>query len=377
MRPVKVFRRLPPQSDRPDCALTIGNFDGVHRGHQALINRLIASAREAGLASCVLTFEPHPREYFALAHPGSRAAPARISTLRDKLAALAALGIDRVCVAHFNQVLASMTPQAFARDVLFEGLRARHLLIGDDFRFGAKRAGDRALLERIASDHRATVDAIQTVALPPSGASSAGSQHGIPGGPSNAGSDSTPAPTRVSSSAVREALAGGDLERVRLLLGRPYTLSGRVIHGRKLGRTLGFPTMNLRFAHGRPALTGIYVVRIRGLATDPQTRMNGVASLGTRPAVEADGRHLLEVHLPDWSGNAYGKLLEVEFVKKLRGEQPFESLEALTDQIREDVLAARAYFSMSGLAAPDSPPLLSLPLHPATPACPHGPDREP
>ncbi len=339
---MKVYRRLPPPSDRLDCALTIGNFDGVHRGHQALVGRLVALARAAGLASCVLTFEPHPREFFASTVAGARAAPARISTLRDKLGALRALGVDRVCVAHFNAALASMPPETFAREILLDGLRARHLLVGDDFRFGARRAGDLALLERLATEYGASVEALGTVA----------ERHAEP--------DPIAPPTRISSSAVREALERADFARVRTLLGRPYALCARVVHGRKLGRTLGFPTMNLRFAHGRPALTGIFVVRVHGLdgaAGGPA--LNGVASLGTRPAVESNGRFLLEVHLPDWHGDAYGKLLEVEFVHKLRGEQNFDGLEALTAQIQLDVQAARAYFQPPapvGLALADRRP---------------------
>ncbi|MGE0310368.1 MAG: riboflavin kinase [Lautropia sp.] len=355
---MKVFRRLPPPQARLDCALTIGNFDGVHLGHQALVGRLVALARAGGLASCVLTFEPHPREFFATTMPGARPAPARISTLRDKLCALRALGVDRVCVAHFNAGLASMPPEAFAREVLLEGLQARRLLVGDDFRFGARRAGDLALLERTAAGYGASVEALGTIAEDPGGdptgaptdepagepATDAGPRPGI-------GTTPVPPPGRISSSAVRAALERGDFDRVHALLGRPYALSGRVVHGRKLGRTLGFPTLNLRFAHGRPALTGIFVVRVRGLDGDPGLpARDGVASLGTRPAVESDGRYLLEVHVPRWQGDAYGKLLEVEFVHKLRSERPFASLEALTAQIHLDVQHAHAHFQASSTA---------------------------
>lgn len=316
---MKVFRRLPPLPERTPCALTIGNFDGVHRGHQALVSRLVADARASGLTACVLTFEPHPREFFAGANPAAAPAPARIATLRDKLEALRTLGIDRVCVAHFNAALAAMPADDFARKVLFDGLQARRILIGDDFRFGTRRTGNFDSLAALARPRGIVVEAMSTV---------------VEDG------------ERISSSAVRRALDAGDFVRVRELLGRAYRLSGRVVHGRKLGRTLGFPTLNLRFPHGRPAVAGIFVVRVHGLAgpDGAATVVDGVASLGTRPAVEADGRFLLEVHLLDWTGDAYGKLLEVEFLRKLRSERHFDSLELLTEQIRHDVDAARAHF---------------------------------
>ncbi|MGE0801433.1 MAG: bifunctional riboflavin kinase/FAD synthetase [Lautropia sp.] len=320
---MNVYRRLPPPAARQPCAATIGNFDGVHRGHQALIGALVAGARASGLASCVLTFEPHPREYFAGRAARAQAAagapvpapPVRIANLRDKLEALEALGVDRVCVAHFDPTLATMPAETFVTDFLAEGLQVRRLLIGDDFRFGARRAGDFALLERIGPAAGIQVAAMPTVA-----------DDGL----------------RVSSSLVREALAVADFARVEQLLGRPYRLAGRVIHGRKLGRELGFPTLNLRFPHGRPALTGVFIVTVTGI--DGTRTLPGVASLGTRPAVERDGRHLLEVHLLDWHGDAYGKLARVEFIAKLRDERPFDRLEDLARQIDADAQAARAHF---------------------------------
>jgi riboflavin kinase / FMN adenylyltransferase len=315
---VKVFRRLPPPEKRLPCALTIGNFDGVHRGHQALLRSLVAEARSHGLVSCVLTFEPHPREFFA----AGKSAPVRIANLRDKLEALAALDIDRVCVAHFNQSLASTPPTDFVVQVLAEGLHTRRLLIGDDFRFGARRGGDFDLLQRLGPALDMKIRAMPTVL-----------EQG----------------SRISSSLVREALAAADFERAAHLLGRPYRLSGRVIHGRKLGRKLGFPTLNLRFPHGRPALAGVFVVEVGGIA--PDRALPGVASLGTRPAVERDGRPLLEVHLLDWSGDAYGKLARVEFLHKLRDEAPFDSLEALRSKIAEDEAQARRFFAIRERAA--------------------------
>jgi riboflavin kinase / FMN adenylyltransferase len=315
---VKVFRRLPPPDKREPCALTIGNFDGVHRGHQALLASLVAEARSHGLASCVLTFEPHPREFFA----AGKAAPVRIANLRDKLEALASLDIDRVCVAHFNQSLARTPPEEFVVRILAEGLHTRRLLIGDDFRFGAKRGGDFGLLQQMGPALDMTVRAMPTV---------------LEDG------------KRISSSLVREALAAADFRRVADLLGRPYRLSGRVIHGRKLGRDLGFPTLNLRFPHGRPALAGVFVVEVQGIS--PGRSLPGVASLGTRPAVERDGRPLLEVHLLDWQGDAYGKLARVEFLHRIRDEAHFDSLEALSSKIAEDEAVARRYFADRDRAA--------------------------
>jgi riboflavin kinase/FMN adenylyltransferase len=310
---VKVFRRLPPPDQRQPCALTIGNFDGVHRGHQALLNGLVADAKRHGLISCVLTFEPHPREFFA----AGRTEPVRIANLRDKLEALAELGIDRVCVAHFNQSLAATSAEDFITGILVDGLHTRRLLIGDDFRFGARRAGDFALLQRLGATCGMEVRAMATV-----------SEQGH----------------RISSSLVRQALAEADFSRVRDLLGRPYRLSGRVIHGRRLGRELGFPTLNLRFPHGRPALAGVFVVTVEGIAEDGAA-LPGVASLGTRPAVETDGRVLLEVHLLDWSGDAYGKLARVEFLQRIRDETHFDSLDALTAAIQDDAQVARNFFA--------------------------------
>ena len=293
--------------------MTIGNFDGVHRGHQALIAGLVADARRNGLTSCVLTFEPHPREFFATASPE----PVRIANLRDKLEALAGLDVERVCVAHFNDSLASTPAEDFITDILVNGLHARRLLIGDDFHFGAKRGGDFALLQRMGPPLGMQVHAMPTVM-----------EAGI----------------RISSSLVRQALGAADFARVTHLLGRPYRLSGRVIHGRRLGRELGFPTLNLRFPHGRPALCGVFIVMVHGLADDGRP-LPGVASLGTRPAVERDGRYLLEVHLLDWSGDAYGKLAKVEFLRKIRDEEHFDTLDALGRKIDEDSNAARAYFA--------------------------------
>ncbi len=310
-----VFRLLPPADQRQPCALTIGNFDGVHRGHQAVLAALRQRADALGVPACVLTFEPHPREYFAELTGQPEQAPVRILTERDKLDALAAHGVDRVCIAHFNASMATLPAEDFIDKILVEGLQARHLLIGDDFRFGARRRGDFAMLQQAASDHGFELARMDTVA----------DEHG-----------------RISSSSVRKALGAGDFALARRLLGRPYFISGHVIPGRQLGRTLGFPTLNIRIPFSRPAVHGVFVVQVHGVADTPWP---AVASLGSRPAVERDGKLLLEVHLFDYSGDLYGRLLRVEFLKQLREERHYDSLDALTAQIDRDAQDARDFFA--------------------------------
>ena len=306
---MQVFRGMPRTSERIAGALTIGNFDGVHRGHQALLARVVAAARARGIAAAVMTFEPHPRELFT-----PDRAPMRISGLRDKLEALAECGVDRVIVQHFNRAFASLTAEAFI-DLLIEGCQARWVLVGDDFRFGARRAGDISLLQRHASHGAFELEQMPTV---------------VEGG------------ERISSSAVRAALAAGDLARAADLLGRPYAISGRVLHGRKLGREIGFPTMNLRIAHRHPAVKGVFAVRVHGLGTHPRP---GVASIGLRPTVEDSGRWMLEVHLFDFADHVYGRLVRVEFLHKLRDEVRYGSLVELTAAIADDARRARELFA--------------------------------
>lgn len=313
---MQVFRNLPPPAQRTPCALTIGNFDGVHRGHQTLLGEVREAARRLSVPACVLTFEPHPREFFARTNP-ALSAPHRIASLRDKLLELATQGIDRTCVMHFNERVARLDADAFVEQILVRGLQVRWLMIGDDFRYGAQRRGDFDHLARAARKHGFELRSMPTV---------------------------LEAGRRISSSAVREALAAGDLTLARTLLGRPYSVSGHVIHGRKLGRTLGFPTLNLRMPPGRPALAGIFVVQVHGLGATP---LPAVASLGTRPAVESDGTWLLETHLLDWQGNAYGRLVHIEFLQHLRDEAHYDSLDALTAQIRRDAQDARRYFAQN------------------------------
>jgi riboflavin kinase/FMN adenylyltransferase len=315
---MEVYRRLPPPTQRRPCALTIGNFDGVHVGHREMLGELRRAAQARGLPVCVLTFEPHPRQWFATnLRPGMSAVapPARISTTRDKLEALAQCGVDRVCVAPFNAALASLPAETFIERIIVDGLQARYLMVGDDFRFGAQRRGDFAMLEAAAA--RYGFDLAR--------------QHTI-----------TRDGQRVSSSAVRAALAAGDFEAARRLLGRPYTISGRVIHGRKLGRTLGFPTLNLPVRFPKPAVKGVFVVQVHGLDAHP---LAGVASLGTRPAIERNGRLLLEVHLFDFSRDLYGRRVRVEFLHRLRDEAHFESRDQLVEQMRRDAEEARGWFA--------------------------------
>lgn len=314
---MEVFRLLPPADQRVACALTIGNFDGVHRGHQAVLVALRERANALGVPTCVLTFEPHPREFFAQHLPNAAPPPPRILTERDKLDALAEHGVDRVCVAHFNASLAGLPAEDFIDQIIVDGLRTRHLLIGDDFRFGAKRRGDWAMLEQAAPRGGFALARMDTVR-----------EDG----------------ERVSSSSVRNALAVGDFDRTRRLLGRPYFISGHVVHGRQLGRELGFPTLNLRIPFPNPALDGVFVVQVHGVGDAPWP---GVASLGRRPAVESDGRLLLEVHLFDFSGDLYGRLVRVEFLRRLREERHYDSVERLVEQIRRDADQARAHFGLA------------------------------
>jgi riboflavin kinase/FMN adenylyltransferase len=312
---MRIFRGFHHQGLYPSAAVTIGNFDGVHRGHQAMIALLKNEAKHRNLPACVLTFEPHPREFFAQIKGTPLDAPPRVALLRDKLEELYNCGVDQVVVMRFDQRLSSQSPRQFVDEVLLKGLGTRYLLVGDDFRFGAKRAGDYAFLD------------------------TAGKAQGFDVARMNAYEVSG---LRVSSSAVRDALGRCDFAQVRELLGRPYTISGHVTHGKKLGRELGFPTLNLRFTHTRAAISGIFVVQVHGLSNAP---LPAVASFGVRPAIDDDNRVLLEVHLLDWQGNAYGKIIRVEFLHKLRDEAKYDSLDALAAAIAQDGAQARAWFA--------------------------------
>ena len=295
----------PHPQQRPQ-AVTIGNFDGVHLGHQAMLARLTARAASVGALPTVLTFEPHPREIFT---PDS--APTRLTSLREKLEILRGLGVAHVHVCRFSKPFAALSAEDFVRRILVEGLQARYVLVGDDFRFGARRTGDFALLKQLGEQHGFEAEALHTVEA---------------------------AGQRASSTAVREALAAGDMATAAQMLGRPYSISGRVVGGDKLGRKIGYPTANIQLKHNRPPLTGIFAVRVQGL---DQPDWPGVASLGTRPTVHANGRPTLEVHLFNFDQSIYRRHLRVEFLHKLRDEAKFPSLEALIAQIDEDARQAR------------------------------------
>ena len=326
---MRVFRSLRHPGLAAHCALTIGNFDGVHRGHQAMLALLVSEAAHRGLPATVLTFEPNPRDYFARLRNEPDAAPARIATLRDKLCELERCGVAQAVVMRFDAAFAAQSPEAFVTDVLVSGLGARYVLVGDDFRYGARRAGDYATLDAAGARHGFDVARMLSYEV-----------HGL----------------RVSSSAVRAALAAGDMIEAAALLGRPYSISGHVVHGKRLGRVLGesgagrgdgFRTLNVRFGHAKPAAMGIFVVRVHGLGPVP---VAGVASLGKRPTVDDSGRVLLEVHCLDWPAalgveGGYGRLVRVELLNKLRDEARYDSLAALAAAIGQDAADARAFFA--------------------------------
>ena len=306
---MQVFRGVPALSTGPS-ALTIGNFDGVHLGHQAMLAHLRAAAKLSSLPACVMTFEPHPREFFT-----PHDAPTRLTTLREKLELLASFGVDKTYVCSFNRKFSSLTAQQFIDELLVHRLRSQWLLVGDDFRFGAKRVGDFALLREAAMKNR-----FELAAMP----------------------SFTHNGERVSSTVVRNALARGDLARAQELLGRAYSISGRVMHGNKLGRTIGFPTANVQMRHNRPPLAGIFAVHLHVADT---CVLPGVASLGLNPTVSNTNRAKLEVHAFDFSGDLYGQHVRVEFLKKLRDEEKYSDMEILKKQIQVDADHARAFLS--------------------------------
>jgi riboflavin kinase/FMN adenylyltransferase len=278
-----------------------------------MLSRLIEAAEDLRMPSAVMTFDPHPREFFARA-----ASPARLMGVRQKLDAFRAFDVERAYIARFDATLAALTPVQFIEDVLVARLGVRWVLVGDDFRFGKGRAGDLAVLRAHAKTF--SVEGMRTVTIEEE---------------------------RASSTAVRDALARGDTERAAALLGRPFSISGRVAHGEKRGRTLGFPTANLPLRH-KPPMLGIYAVRVHGLGPQPRA---GVASLGVRPTIDDRGKPILEVFVFDFDDDIYGRRITVEFLHKLRDEEKYASLAALTDQIRADVAHAREYFATDAAAA--------------------------
>jgi riboflavin kinase/FMN adenylyltransferase len=303
-----VLRHPPARAARP-VALTIGNFDGVHSGHQAMIARLLRAARERGIVACVMTFEPHPREFFA-----PDRAPTRLTSLREKLELLAGLGVEQVLVCRFDYDFARIPADAFIQRILIASLGARWVLVGDDFRFGARRLGDFDLLAAAGRIGGFEVEHMASYAI---------------GG------------VRVSSTAVRERLAAGDLGGAAALLGRPYSIGGRVVRGEHLGAGIGFPTANVQLQHNRPPVMGIFAVDVVGLAPQP---LPGAASLGVRPTVSNAGLPVLEVHLFDFDRDIYGRRVQVRFHKKLRDERKYPDVAALAAAIARDVADAKAYF---------------------------------
>ncbi len=306
---MRVFRGIPARADVP-IALTIGNFDGVHLGHRAMIARLMEEARRQGLPVAVMTFEPQPQEFFA---PDQ--APARLTSLHEKLDVLRDCGVDRVYVCRFDYAFAQLGANEFVSQILHNGLAVRWLLVGDDFRFGARRSGDFTLLKAFASQSGFEVEAMTSVVA---------------------------VGERVSSTAIRGRLEEGDLSGAQQLLGRPYSISGRVVDGEKLGAKIGYPTANVQLKRSKAPLSGIFVVEVEGLGPVP---LPGVASLGVRPTVKERGRPTLEVHLFDFQGRIYGRRIGVRFLKKLRDEQKFAGIDALVVQMDKDAEQARQYFA--------------------------------
>jgi len=289
------------------CVATIGNFDGVHLGHQAVLGQLAERAAEMGLPTAVITFEPQPREFFARG-----AVPPRLSRFREKLQALRRFSVERVVCLRFDQALADMPAADFIRRLLVEGLAVRYLVVGDDFRFGRGRQGDFAMLQGAGLENGFHVAAMHTFSV-----------DGM----------------RVSSTRIREALAQDDLATAEKLLGRSYRLCGRVVHGDHRGRKIGFPTANLHLHRTASPVSGVYAVEVFGLDKEP---LSGVANVGTRPTLGGTESRL-EVHLLDFDGDIYGRYLQVDFLHKLRPERRFDSVEELAAQIRKDAAAARAF----------------------------------
>jgi riboflavin kinase/FMN adenylyltransferase len=309
----KIIRGLLNLPSNPvGCVATIGNFDGVHLGHQAVLQQLAMKGDTLGLPAVVITFEPQPNEFFA---PDK--APARLCRFREKIEALRCYSIQQLCVLKFNKRLAQMAADEFVQRLLVDGLNVKYLVVGDDFRFGKDRQGDFAMLQQAGEKHGFQVVNMHTFSI---------EQH------------------RVSSTRIRLALEQGDLLLAEKLLGRPYRMSGRVAHGDKRGRTLGFPTANIHLHRHKVPLTGVYAVQLFGIAGEP---IQGVANVGLRPTVAGLQRALLEVHLFDFERDIYGEHVQVHFLKKLRDEQKFSDLDALTKQIHCDCQQAKDYFGIS------------------------------
>lgn len=317
---MQITRRTIPGEQAP-VALTIGNFDGVHLGHQAMIARLKRAARRLGVVACVMTFEPHPREVLTPDH-----APARLTNLREKLVQLARLGVDRVQICRFDRAFANITAKSFVTHILLQEMDVRWLLIGEDFRFGARRSGNIDLLQQYFVDTgKRELEVMAPVMLDDQ---------------------------RVSSTAIRHALVDGNLAWAAELLGRPFSISGRVVGGLKLGKKLGFPTANIHLKDRYPLPNGIFVVEANWRNdSNVVQRVRGVASLGVRPTILESAHPVLEAYLFDFDGDIYGKHLQIEFLHRLRDEQKFPDMTTLVAQIEQDVVDAKAYFSQVDAAA--------------------------
>lgn len=296
------------------CVATIGSFDGVHRGHRAIIDQLLTQAQVLNLPSVVMVFEPQPYEFFS-----GEKAPARLMRLRDKIRALSACGVDRVFCLQFNQRLRQLSANDFIKQVLVDGLGIKSLVVGDDFRFGCDRTGDFSLLQKAGEEYGFSV--YDTCTLQDGG-------------------------ERISSTRIRLALEAENFAEAERLLGHAYTMQGRVVYGQQLGRTIGVPTANVRLHRYRSPLNGVFAVRLRIVGTAEW--LLGVANVGVRPTVGGETRPILEVHLLDFEGHLYSSEVEVLFDKKLRDEQKFPSFDALKEQIYRDITQARTFFGKTG-----------------------------
>lgn len=312
---MQVFRSAATQNNIP-LALTIGNFDGVHLGHQAMLERLKQAAKRLNIATCIMIFEPHPREFLTPSQ-----SPNRLTSLREKLEMFAALDIDRVQVCQFNHRFAQISAQTFITDILMHQLNVHWMLVGDDFRFGAKRSGDVAMLKTYAQQTgQFNVEVMADFSINR---------------------------IRVSSTAIRDALSTGNLVLAQQLLGRPYSMSGKIVNGEKLAKKLGFPTANIHFKHNHPPLQGIFAVEVISRASSKLPKvMQGVASLGVRPTTHSSNKLILEVHLFDFDQEIYGQHLQVNFLHKLRDEEKYADLDILVAQIKQDIINAKNYFKL-------------------------------
>ena len=304
---IRGFHNLPVSPS--GCVATIGNFDGVHLGHQAVLSQLALKGDVLRLPATVITFEPQPIEFFV-----PEKAPPRLSRFREKVEALSSYSIQQLCVLRFNKTLAEMSANDFIQKLLVTGLNVRYLVVGDDFKFGKDRQGDFALLQKVGKEQGFEVVNMHTFSI---------------------------ADTRVSSTRVRQALAEGNLIQAQTLLGHPYKMSGRVAHGDKRGRTMGFPTANIHLHRCKVPLTGVYAIRLFGIQGEP---IEGVANVGVRPTIGVE-KALLEIHLFDFNDDIYGKYVQVHFLHKLRDEKKFDGLSALILQIKRDCVNAKQYFA--------------------------------